>query len=184
MTTEVPTDGPHARLSSIRKWSDFNGYGFNLHAEKGKAGQFIGKVDEGSPAAYAGLRKDDRIVEVNGQNIANQNHGQVVELIRRSGSGDEVQLLVVDRAADEYYIKRNMVVRSDMTAVVDKYVTPFPRPGKHCGRIGLYIVGHCCIRVFCIFIGRQLIYVSLISGVKSFKLIYFQMHVFDRTGRK
>lgn len=33
-----------------------NGYGFHLHGEKGKSGQFIRKVEPGSPAEAAGLR--------------------------------------------------------------------------------------------------------------------------------
>lgn len=53
-----------ARLCHVSKRADFDGYGFNLHAEKGRAGQFIGKVDEGSPAESAGLRQGDRIIEV------------------------------------------------------------------------------------------------------------------------
>ena len=73
----IPDDAPKPRLCHLRKISAFNGYGFNLHAEKGKAGQFIGKVDEGSPAQMAGLREGDRIIEVNGTNIGNENHSQV-----------------------------------------------------------------------------------------------------------
>jgi hypothetical protein len=33
----------HARLCHVVKRKDFDGYGFNLHAEKGRPGQFIGK---------------------------------------------------------------------------------------------------------------------------------------------
>ena len=62
--SSIPEDAPRPRLCHIRKSPEFTGYGFNLHAEKGKAGQFIGKVDEGSPAAVAGLKEGDRIVEV------------------------------------------------------------------------------------------------------------------------
>jgi hypothetical protein len=32
----------HARLCHVVKRKDFDGYGFNLHAEKGRPGQFIG----------------------------------------------------------------------------------------------------------------------------------------------
>jgi len=39
-----------SRLCHVIKVEDFDGYGFNLHAEKGKQGQYIGKVDDGSPA--------------------------------------------------------------------------------------------------------------------------------------
>ena len=70
-------DGPAPRQCHIKIWPDFQGYGFNLHAEKGKPGQFIGKVDPGSPAEAAGLKQGDRIIEVNGQNIAQDNHSQV-----------------------------------------------------------------------------------------------------------
>ena len=55
---------PRPRLCHIVKWPDFDGYGFNLHAEKNRPGQFIGKVDPGSPAEMAGLREGDKIVEV------------------------------------------------------------------------------------------------------------------------
>ncbi|KAJ8950362.1 hypothetical protein NQ314_007897 [Rhamnusium bicolor] len=87
-----------ARLCHIQKWDDFDGYGFNLHAEKGKPGQYIGKVDEGSPAEAAGLRQGHRILEVNGESIANKTHKQVVELIKAQTG--ETKLLVIDPEED------------------------------------------------------------------------------------
>lgn len=83
-----------ARLCHIKKVDNFDGYGFNLHAEKGKPGQYIGKVDEGSPAEAAGLKQGDRILEVNGESIADKTHKQVVEIIKQNS--DETKLLVVD----------------------------------------------------------------------------------------
>ena len=53
-------DPPQPRLCHIRKVDNFDGYGFNLHAEKNKPGQFVGKIDEGSPAEKAGLTEGDR----------------------------------------------------------------------------------------------------------------------------
>ena len=53
-------DPPPPRLCAITKVPDFDGYGFNLHAEKNKPGQFVGKIDPGSPAELAGLREGDR----------------------------------------------------------------------------------------------------------------------------
>lgn len=41
-----------------------NGYGFNLHSDKSKPGQFIRSVDPDSPAEASGLQAQDRIVEV------------------------------------------------------------------------------------------------------------------------
>lgn len=50
------------RLCTMKKGA--NGYGFNLHSEKSKPGQFIRAVDPDSPAEASGLRVHDRIVEV------------------------------------------------------------------------------------------------------------------------
>ena len=58
------------------------GYGFNLHAERDKPGQYIGLVDDDSPAATAGLRVHDRIVEVNGDNIEQCTHQEVIAKIK------------------------------------------------------------------------------------------------------
>ena len=103
------------RLCHVRKWADFAGYGFNLHAEKGRVGQFIGKVDAGSPADSAGLKEGDRIVEVNGTNISNENHAQVVSRIK--AVADETKLLVVDRETDDHYKEQSLVIRGDLPEV-------------------------------------------------------------------
>lgn len=112
------------RLCHIIKWDDFDGYGFNLHAEKGKPGQYIGKVDEDSPAEAAGLKEGDRIIEVNGVNIANENHKQVVQRIK--AMPDETKLLVVDAEADNYFKSKNIVIKSTHPNVVI-LKTPVPR---------------------------------------------------------
>ena len=111
----LPPDAPRPRLCHLRKWADFQGYGFNLHAEKGKPGQFIGKVDPESPAESAGLREGDRIVEVNGTNVSMENHQQVVERIKTVT--DETTFLVVDDLTDTYYRDRKIVVCSRMTNI-------------------------------------------------------------------
>lgn len=112
-SSQLGQPGPGcARLCHILKWDDFDGYGFNLHAEKGKSGQYIGKVDEGSPSEAAGLRQGDRIVEVNEINIAGESHKQVVERIKAFPG--ETRLLVVDQQADEYFRANNIPVSSTM----------------------------------------------------------------------
>lgn len=50
------------RLCHMRKAS--NGYGFNLHSDKNKGGQFIRAVDKDTPAERAGLRPKDKIIQV------------------------------------------------------------------------------------------------------------------------
>uniref|UniRef100_A0A673WW19 NHERF family PDZ scaffold protein 2 n=1 Tax=Salmo trutta TaxID=8032 RepID=A0A673WW19_SALTR len=77
------------------------GYGFNLHSDRTRRGQFIRSVDPGSPAQHADLRPRDRLVEVNGVNIEALRHSEVVSFIR--GGGDEACLLVVDAETDELF---------------------------------------------------------------------------------
>uniref|UniRef100_A0A182PV46 PDZ domain-containing protein n=1 Tax=Anopheles epiroticus TaxID=199890 RepID=A0A182PV46_9DIPT len=101
--TSSTTPKYEARLCHVVKRPDFDGYGFNLHAEKGRPGQYIGKVDDGSPAESAGLRQGDRIVEVNGQNITTETHKKVVELIK--AVPNETRLLVIDPRADANDLK-------------------------------------------------------------------------------
>ena len=124
------SDKLRPRLCHLRKWSYFQGYGFNLHAEKTRNGQFIGKVDPHSPAEAAGLKEKDRIIEVNYVNISNENHQQVVKRIRGGLELDgsiienEVVLLVVDEETDNHYKKLNQVVRSNMDDVIRRETPP------------------------------------------------------------
>lgn len=122
---ELPPEAPSPRLCHLIKWPDFDGYGFNLHAEKSKPGQYVGKVDEGGPADMSGLKEGDRIIEVNGVNINNENHRQVVERIK--AVPNETKLLVLEVEADKWYKERKIVVKSTQANVVYKK-TPFPRP--------------------------------------------------------
>lgn len=115
---------PRPRLCHLKKWPHFQGYGFNLHAERAKTGQHIGKVDVDSPAESAGLKEGDRIIEVNNVNISNENHQQVVKRIRngleKNGKfyEDEVILLVLDHEADVYYRNLNIIVKSDFKNIL------------------------------------------------------------------
>ena len=56
--------------------------------------QFPGKVDLNSPAAAAGLKAQDIIIEINGNNVTRENHKQIVDRIK--SSGDSTTFLVVD----------------------------------------------------------------------------------------
>lgn len=104
------------RLCHIFKWDHFEGYGFNLHAEKGKPGQYIGKVDEGSPAEAAGLKEGDRIIEVNGVNISQDNHKQVVQRIKALKA--ETKLLVVDAESEAHFKTQNIALHSGLSCIV------------------------------------------------------------------
>ncbi|XP_041085652.1 Na(+)/H(+) exchange regulatory cofactor NHE-RF2-like [Polyodon spathula] len=108
----------HPRLCVLIRGQ--NGYGFNLHSEKSKPGQYIRSVDTGSPAEKAGLKPQDRLIEVNGVNIEDWKHSEVVAFIK--SRGDEARLLVVDQEADEYFKKRGV------TPTGSHVKDPLPQP--------------------------------------------------------
>ena len=72
-------------------------------------------MDDDSPASHSGIRAGDRIIEVNGTNISNENHQQVVQRIK--AVPNETKLLLVDRQTDDYYRSKKIVIRGDMPNV-------------------------------------------------------------------
>ena len=98
------------------------GYGFNLHGEKGIHGQYISAIDDGSPAQKNDLRVGDRVIAVNNQDVEDLPHSKVVELIR--AGGNEVTLLVVDQECDQYYKGLGIKIPQD------KFETQGDRPAE------------------------------------------------------
>uniref|UniRef100_A0A8D1AP58 PDZ domain-containing protein n=1 Tax=Sus scrofa TaxID=9823 RepID=A0A8D1AP58_PIG len=106
------------RLCHLRKGPQ--GYGFNLHSDKSRPGQYIRSVDPGSPAAHSGLRAQDRLIEVNGQNVEGLRHAEVVACIK--AREDEARLLVVDPETDAYF------KRLRVTPTQEHMEGPLPSP--------------------------------------------------------
>ncbi|ELU05983.1 hypothetical protein CAPTEDRAFT_130010 [Capitella teleta] len=92
------------------------GFGFNVRGQVNEGGQLksingelyapmqhVSAVLEGGAAQRAGIRKGDRILEVNGSNVEGSTHKQVVDLIR--SGGDSLTLTVVSvprQVADQW----------------------------------------------------------------------------------
>lgn len=113
-----------------------SGYGFHLHGEKGKSGQFIRKVEPGSPAEAAALRAGDRVVEVNGVNVEKETHHQVVQRIKAMES--ETRLLVVDKETDEYLCSLRLTCTEEMVHAgipVNSNTSPAKSPGSDNGDV-------------------------------------------------
>lgn len=87
------------RLCLMKKGA--TGYGFNLHSEKSKPGQYIRAVDEDSPAEKSGLQPQDKVVQVNGVSVHGMQHSDVVATIK--AGGDELRLLVVDPDTEAFF---------------------------------------------------------------------------------
>lgn len=62
-----------------------------------------------------GLKEGDRIVAVNGVNVDNATHPEVVQLIKSTPG--TVSLLVVDDAADDYFKERDIIITEHMSSV-------------------------------------------------------------------
>ncbi|KAM3597227.1 uncharacterized protein V6R79_001574 [Siganus canaliculatus] len=106
------------RLCVIQRGS--NGYGFNLHSERARPGQYIRAVDEDSPAERAGLQPKDRIVQVNGVSVEGKTHTEVVAAIKVGGS--VAHLLVVDPETDAFFKK------CGVTPTTEHLTGPLPEP--------------------------------------------------------
>ncbi|XP_029383880.1 Na(+)/H(+) exchange regulatory cofactor NHE-RF1a isoform X1 [Echeneis naucrates] len=120
-STKDDSSGLRPRLYRLKKGA--NGYGFNLHSEKSKPGQFIRAVDDDSPAQKAGLRPQDKIIQVNGVAVFGMQHSEVVAKIK--AGGDETKLLVVDAETDEFFQRCNVLP-------TEEHLTgPLPEPPSH-----------------------------------------------------
>ncbi|PAA65242.1 hypothetical protein BOX15_Mlig031639g1 [Macrostomum lignano] len=113
------------KLCSLRKWENYAGYGFNLHSEKGKKGQFIGKVDPNSPADLGGLNIYDVLIEVNGINVEDASHNIVVGRVK--SIPDRVDLFVCDKETYSY-CKENDIKLSSAMHNIDEHSTPARQP--------------------------------------------------------
>ena len=92
---------PSPWLCTIIKRDDFDGYGFSMYKKKKIIGHFIGSIGPGSPAEDAGLMEGDELVKVNGIDVTQENHTQVVQKIIETPK--EVTILVVNNNSEKYH---------------------------------------------------------------------------------
>ena len=102
----MPSKSEYLRPRHCELAKGENGYGFHLHGEKGRAGQFIRLVEPDSPSETSGLRAGDRLVFVNGDNVEHESHQQVVSRIRATAGA--LELVVVDVETDQLLKKHGL----------------------------------------------------------------------------
>ena len=106
---------PHARQCHLHKWSDIDGYGFDLYEILKKPGPRIGAVVKGSPAEAGHCKQDDYVIEVNGENVEKLRHAEVVSRIGHKPT--QVQMLLVDQEAKAYFKAHSVRIHSGMDSV-------------------------------------------------------------------
>ncbi|KAG7162218.1 Sorting nexin-27-like, partial [Homarus americanus] len=97
-----------------RHYDHLIGFGFNVRGQVSEGGQWrpingelypplqhVSAVLEGGAAEQAGIRKGDRILEVNGVNVEGAEHRYVVELIKQGGDVLKLTVISVSRKEAE-----------------------------------------------------------------------------------
>ncbi|XP_036401744.1 Na(+)/H(+) exchange regulatory cofactor NHE-RF3-like [Megalops cyprinoides] len=95
---------PKPKLCFLEKAK--SGYGFSLKSTQGEKGIFMAEVTPNGLAEKAGVRPCDRVLEVNGENVEDATHEQIVEKVKASGSS--VMFLLMDEETDRYYTNKKM----------------------------------------------------------------------------
>ncbi|XP_064800225.1 Na(+)/H(+) exchange regulatory cofactor NHE-RF3-like [Oncorhynchus masou masou] len=108
------------------------GYGFHLNGIQGVFGQYVKEVVKGGAADRAGLEDEDMVVEVDGVNVEQSSHEQVVELIRKSGSS--LVLLVAGKQANDHFKAKGVAITPQLFVPSPQARSPSPAPSPSLAR--------------------------------------------------
>jgi hypothetical protein len=119
------------RLCHLRKLNTSTEYGFNIKSKNDFDCQYIGIVDEGTPAELAGLRSGDKIIEINNLNASNLKYQELIKIAKSgfNNNPNELLLLVVDQSTDNFYKTLNASQKDNMVSQAVPYF--FNQNGKH-----------------------------------------------------
>ncbi|XP_036780294.2 Na(+)/H(+) exchange regulatory cofactor NHE-RF3 isoform X1 [Manis pentadactyla] len=81
-------------------------YGFSLKTIQGKKGVYMTDITPQGVARKAGVLVDDHLIEVNGENVENASHVEVVAKVKKSGSC--VVFLLVDKETDKHHSEQKI----------------------------------------------------------------------------
>ncbi|XP_076603837.1 Na(+)/H(+) exchange regulatory cofactor NHE-RF3 isoform X1 [Chaetodon auriga] len=117
----VANHGPKPKLCYLVKSSPT--YGFSLRSVKGQEGLFMTDVIPGEVAHRSGVNTKDRLLEINGENVDDSTHDEVVEKIRQAGSS--LMFLLADEETDKHYKNKHMKIGAWLATT--KYLPHKPR---------------------------------------------------------
>ncbi|XP_026877909.2 Na(+)/H(+) exchange regulatory cofactor NHE-RF3 [Electrophorus electricus] len=120
-TNGVAAPEPRLKLCYLQK-STTTGFGFSVKSMKGEAGLFMVDVLAGGVADKAGVKVDDRLVEINGENVEGATHDQIVAKVKAAGTS--VMFLLVDGDTDKYYRNKHITLGAGLATVKHLPYTP------------------------------------------------------------
>ncbi|XP_078512892.1 Na(+)/H(+) exchange regulatory cofactor NHE-RF3 [Lissotriton helveticus] len=107
---QVTTSAQKPRICYLVK--DKKGYGFSLKTTQGHNGLFLTSLVPEGVAVKAGVKDNDRLIEVNGENVENASHDQVAAKVKQSG--DAVVFLVIDKESYKFYSDSKIQMKGEM----------------------------------------------------------------------
>lgn len=98
-------------------------YGFSLRSVKGQHGFFMTEVIPGGVAHRGGVNVNDRLLEINGENVEDSTHDEIVGKIKQAGSS--LMFLLADEETDKHYKNNHMKIGAWLATT--KYLPHKPR---------------------------------------------------------
>ncbi|KAM6217835.1 Na(+)/H(+) exchange regulatory cofactor NHE-RF3 isoform 1-T1 [Rhynchocyon petersi] len=92
-----------------------NSFGFSLKTIKGQKGIYLSDITPQGVAMKAGVLADDHLIEVNGENVENASHEDVVEKVKKSGG--RVVFLLVDKETDKLYSEQKIPFKRETASL-------------------------------------------------------------------
>ena len=87
-------------------------FGFEIVDDEKCPGVFIQTISLNSPASYGGLRKNDRIIEINGRKVNENCHKDIIKKIDKANKKGRIELFVADTHTYEHYMRHNLPLSS------------------------------------------------------------------------
>lgn len=93
----VRSASPLIRTCTLKRSDSYDGLGILISADsQTRLNHYIREVEPNSPGHLAGLRKNDRIISINGINVENVDFSNVLALIKQGLDNNNLQISVVD----------------------------------------------------------------------------------------